>query len=124
MGNENMSYVCKYEVNWKRFEDNSDFFIKMISSFIERIFKKPSCFNYVILDEYNALIKIHFENKIPDYEEVNLDKFMRNAFHACRSTNQRGNVNKADVCKKCGNIGEVKRMSCICNNCGNVIWGC
>ena len=32
--------------------------------------------------------------------------------------------NQDDVCQECGIIGEITRMSCICRNCGKVIWGC
>ena len=28
-----------------------------------------------------------------------------------------------DRCKKCGTMGDVKTTSCICPNCGNVVWG-
>jgi len=28
-----------------------------------------------------------------------------------------------DRCKKCGTMGNVKSTSCVCPNCGNVVWG-
>lgn len=28
-----------------------------------------------------------------------------------------------DRCKKCGSMGELRGMSCICPGCGNVVWG-
>jgi len=29
-----------------------------------------------------------------------------------------------DMCSKCGTMGEIKGMACICKSCGNLIWGC
>lgn len=28
-----------------------------------------------------------------------------------------------DRCKRCGAMGEIKNMSCVCPSCGNVVWG-
>lgn len=32
-------------------------------------------------------------------------------------------VSEDDRCKKCGTMGEMKGLSCICPNCGQVVWG-
>lgn len=32
-------------------------------------------------------------------------------------------MDKNDVCNKCGGSGTVKGMACICDKCGNIIWG-
>ena len=29
-----------------------------------------------------------------------------------------------DICKQCGGFGRIMGMACICDNCGNLIWGC
>ncbi len=29
-----------------------------------------------------------------------------------------------DICPKCGGNGRIHRCACICERCGNVIWGC
>ena len=33
------------------------------------------------------------------------------------------NYNKDDICKKCGSLGKTIRTACVCQKCGNVIWG-
>ena len=56
--------------------------------------------------DYNCDCGINFWIRINE-EKINVKKF----------------TNKDDICKKCGNIGEIKGMCCKCNNCNNVIWG-
>ena len=29
-----------------------------------------------------------------------------------------------DICNKCGSTGAIKSTACVCDSCGNIIWGC
>ncbi len=58
---------------------------------------------------------------------VGHDRVKADTFFLARTAGDEADIDQnagADTCKSCGGDGEIRGMSCICEDCGTIIWGC
>ena len=64
-------------------------------------------YNYNVMPGKESFLTIEEQRKYDEFCGITVDKIENN-----------------DICNKCGSNGIISGMACICNSCGNIIWGC